>query len=79
MMLVMTGFAAKHAAGRTGEMAVRALRLILLALVVSAAAAWAEQAEQGTRLTLQAALDLAGKQNLDLAAARQRRVSALPP
>ena len=75
-MLVMTGFAAKHAAGRTGEMAVRALRLILLALVVSAAAAWAEQAEQGTRLTLQAALDLAGKQNLDLAAARQRRYVA---
>lgn len=50
---------------------VRWLVLILLIGVPSA------RAQQPTRLTLQAALDLAEKQNLDLAAARQQRAVAL--
>jgi cobalt-zinc-cadmium efflux system outer membrane protein len=48
-------------------------RLFLILLVSLASA----PAQQATKLTLQAALDLADKQNLDLAAARRRRAVAL--
>jgi cobalt-zinc-cadmium efflux system outer membrane protein len=46
-------------------------------VVIGVSSVWAQQAPLGSRLTLQAALDLADKQNLDLAAARQRRAVAL--
>jgi cobalt-zinc-cadmium efflux system outer membrane protein len=41
------------------------------------AGTWPAHAQQASKLTLQAALDLADKQNLDLAAARRRRAVAL--
>ncbi len=47
-----------------------------LVLVVTLELAGAQQPQEGARLNLQAALDLAEKQNLDLAAARQRRLVA---
>jgi outer membrane protein, heavy metal efflux system len=59
--------------GREGDRAVKTLLSLLLILVVTAAPNGAQESPGGARLTLQAALDLADKQNLDLAAARQRR------
>ena len=47
-----------------------------LVLVVTLELAGAQQPQEGARLNLPAALDLAEKQNLDLAAARQRRLVA---
>ena len=52
----------------------KALPSFLLILTVTAAPTEAQESQGGARLTLQAALDLADKQNLDLAAARQRRL-----
>ena len=52
----------------------KALPSFLLILTVTAAPTGAQESQGGARLTLQAALDLADKQNLDLAAARQRRL-----
>src|SRR5207237_676532 len=60
--------------GRGGDRAVKALPSLLLILTVTAAPTGAQESQGGARLTLQAALDLADKQNLDLAAARQRRL-----
>jgi outer membrane protein, heavy metal efflux system len=54
---------------------VKALRSVLLILAISSPAR-TQQAQEAARLNLQAALDLADKQNLDLAAARQRRFVA---
>ena len=54
-------------------MGVKTLPSVVLALVVNAALHGAQQPPAGARLNLQAALDLAEKQNLDLAAARLRR------
>src|SRR5205814_1019561 len=59
--------------GRGGDRAVKALPSFLLILLVTAAPTGGQESQGGARLTLQAALDLADKQNLDLAAARQRR------
>src|SRR5438309_11133319 len=59
--------------GRGGDRAVKGLPPFLLILTVTAAPAGAQESQGGARLTLQAALDLADQQNLDLAAARQRR------
>jgi cobalt-zinc-cadmium efflux system outer membrane protein len=50
---------------------------LFLVVLIGVTSAQAEQASQGYRLTLQSALDLAEKQNLDLAAARRRRAVAL--
>ncbi len=58
----------------------KALRFILSILfigVVAVVLGRAQQSNSVNQLTLQSALDLAGKQNLDLAAARQRRAVAL--
>ena len=52
----------------------KALPSFLLILTVTAAPTGAQESQGGARLTLQAALDLADQQNLDLAAARQRRL-----
>ena len=46
-------------------------------VVIGASPVWAQEPSKGSRLTLQAALDLADKLNLDLAAARQRRAVSL--
>ena len=76
--LVYVGFNANlmrnPADGRGGDRAVKALPSFLLILTVTAAPTGAQESQGGARLTLQAALDLADKQNLDLAAARQRRL-----
>lgn len=55
----------------------KALRTTLLIVAVGMAQARAQQPQKGTPLTLETALDLADKQNLDLAAARRRRAVAL--
>jgi cobalt-zinc-cadmium efflux system outer membrane protein len=52
----------------------QALQKLFLVMLVAGTSACAQQA---TRLTLQSALDLAEKQNLDLAAVRRRRAVAL--
>lgn len=52
----------------------RALRVVILILAAGAAGA---SAQTPPRLTLQSALELAEKQNLDLGAARRRRAVAL--
>ena len=52
----------------------KALQKLFLVMLVAGTSAYAQQA---TRLTLQSALDLAEKQNLDLAAVRRRRAVAL--
>ena len=52
----------------------KALQKLFLVMLVAGAPAYAQQA---ARLTLQSALDLAEKQNLDLAAVRRRRAVAL--
>jgi cobalt-zinc-cadmium efflux system outer membrane protein len=54
-----------------------ALKVQLAMLLVLTLGVTAARAQQPARLTLQSALDLAEKQNLDLAAARQRRAVAL--
>ena len=52
----------------------KALQKLFLVMLVAGASAYAQQS---ARLTLQSALDLAEKQNLDLAAVRRRRAVAL--
>jgi cobalt-zinc-cadmium efflux system outer membrane protein len=61
-------------AGRVRRNPLKVLGRLFLILLVSPGSAPAQQA---TKLTLPSALDLADKQNLDLAAARRRRAVAL--
>ncbi len=53
------------------------IRATVFIVVIGVVPVWAQGSPNGSRLTLQAALDLADKQNLDLAAARQRRAVSL--
>jgi cobalt-zinc-cadmium efflux system outer membrane protein len=59
---------------RYGEMTFKILRAGLFILAIGVGTA---RPQEATRLTLQAALDLAERQNLDLAAARRQRAVAL--
>lgn len=52
-------------------------RATLFIMVIAGLTLWAQEPRTATRLNLQLALELAEKQNLDLAAARQRRAVSL--
>ncbi len=55
----------------------RLMRATLFIITIGGLSVWAQEPRAATRLNLQSALELAEKQNLDLAAARQRRAVSL--
>ena len=60
-----------------GSQPLNLIRATLFILAIGGLPVWAQQPQAATRLNLHLALELAGKQNLDLAAARQRRAVSL--